>query len=141
MINNLTQRFMTHTESRITVFLIIIFFISANIISLGQVVYTPLENSVYDFIGRLSIKKIISIDDEVKPFHRKYIAEKLSLLDHKREYLNELEEKELDWYMAEYGNELNLTDDETRWFLFNHSDSLFSFSVSPIAGYGLSAIG
>ena len=131
---------MSSAISRQSIFLILIFFILTNIM-VGQVVYTPLGNGVYDFIGRLSIKKIISIDDEVKPFARKYIAEKLSLLDQRREYLNDLEEEELDWYMAEYGNELNLTKDDTRWFLFNHSDSLFSISLSPIAGYGISSTG
>lgn len=123
-----------------SVFLILILIISAKI-TLGQVVYTTLGNSVYDFIERLSIKKIIYLDDEVKPFARKYIAEKLSLLDQRRESLNDLEEEELNWYMAEYGNELKLTKGETRWFLFNHSDSLFSISVSPIGGYGISSTG
>lgn len=127
-------------KTKLILFSAIIFMTSTAVI-FGQVVYTPLENNVYNFLERLSIKKIISINDEAKPFSRKYIADKLLLLDKNRQTLNDLEEKELDWLMAEYGNELNLSEEDKRWFLFNYSDSLFSFSFSPVAGYGISSTG
>ncbi|HEY7750830.1 MAG TPA: hypothetical protein VH917_00955, partial [Ignavibacteriaceae bacterium] len=34
----------------------------------SQVVYTPLHSDVYDFLERQSLKHLVNIDDEVKPF-------------------------------------------------------------------------
>lgn len=128
-------------QKRKLILLPILIFLTLTELTLSQIVYTPLDNSVYDFLERLSIKKLIYLNDEVRPFSRIYISEKLLQLNQERELLNELEVKELDWYMAEFGNELNLDAVDKRWFLFNHSDSLFSFSLSPIAGYGISSEG
>ncbi|MEO8233533.1 MAG: capsule assembly Wzi family protein [Ignavibacteriota bacterium] len=130
----------------------------------AQVVYVPLENEVYDFLERMSIKGFIELDDEVKPFSRIYIAEKLFEIKNKTQINNqdfsEVEFLELRFWTSEFYYELNQivsknevknifnTNAEShfyqiqeRWFLFSHSDSLFNVKLSPIAGYGLAATG
>lgn len=106
----------------------------------GQIVYTPLYNDVYDFLERQSLKNNITLDDEVKPYSRKYIAEKLNEIESVKNNLNSIEQEEFEFYKQEYAYELNNLSDE-RWYLFSYSDSLFSLKVSPIAGYGVSTIG
>ena len=86
---------------------------------------------------RLALKKIIYINDEVKPFSRKYIAAKLKSIDIIQ--LNHTEKQELDFYKEEYAYELQA--DSERWFLYSYSDSLFQLRVSPAAGYGISTTG
>jgi len=107
---------------------------------LGQVVYTPLYSDVYNFLERMSLKQVISLDDEVKPWSRKYIASLLKAIDKNQIHLNSTEKDFLEFYEREYAYELDYTKKE-RWFLFNYGDSLFSLKFSPIAGYGISAIG
>jgi len=123
-----------------------------NISLFAQTVYTPLWNDVYDFLDRQSLKQNIKLDDEVKPYSRKYIASLLLELNSKKENLNRVEQKELEFYKQEYAFELRdpsprpaardgLRMTEERWYLFSYSDSLFSLKLSPIAGYGISTIG
>ena len=128
----------------------------------AQIVFADTENGVYDFLERMSIKGIIKINDEVKPFSRKYIATKLleiqTSLMNDTNSINQIELDELKFYEEEFTYEINhllkkyyskfdkefktqpLTNKE-RWFLFSHSDSLFNIKLSPVAGYGLSATG
>jgi hypothetical protein len=105
-----------------------------------QTVYTPMWSDVYDFLDRQSLKQNIKLDDEAKPYSRKYIASLLSSLDYEKERLNSVERKELEFHKQEYAYELNELDNE-RWYLFSYGDSLFSLKLSPIAGYGISATG
>jgi hypothetical protein len=123
----------------------------------AQVVYVPLENGVYEFLERQNLKGIIELNDEVKPFSRMYIAEKLVLIYEQENgqtdgnNLNKVEEDELKFYLEEYYYEINtillkksgeaIKDIKERWFLYSYSDSLFNLKLSPIAGYGLSATG
>ncbi|NNL21325.1 MAG: hypothetical protein HKO83_08425, partial [Ignavibacteriaceae bacterium] len=120
--------------------LIIFVFLNASLYLLAQTVYTPMWNDVYDFLDRQSLKQNIELDDEVKPYSRKYIATLLLDLDSKKEKLHQLEREELEFHKQEYAYELNNFQNE-RWYLFSHSDSLFSLKVSPIAGYGISTVG
>jgi hypothetical protein len=112
----------------------------------------------------MSLKDIIRLDDEVKPFSRKYIAEKLLQVKNKIQINNtdfsEIEFYELRFWASEFYNELNqiITDNDfpdifndqsdplfnqikERWFLYSYSDSLFNLKLSPLAGYGLSSSG
>lgn len=121
---------------RIYILLSFIFFSS---ISYAQLVYEPIQNNVYDFLERQHIKGNISLTSEVKPFSRKYIAEKISELAAKEYLLNSVENENLKWYKKEYSYELN--NEEKRLRLFSHSDSLFQFNISPIGGYEISGTG
>ena len=51
----------------------------------AQVVYTPLYSNVYEFLERMSIKQIIKLDDEVKPYSRTYITSLLKEIDTKQQ--------------------------------------------------------
>ena len=105
----------------------------------AQVVYTPLYSNVYDFLERMSIKQIIKLDDEVKPYSRVYIASLLKKIENNKYNLNSVERDQLEFYSKEYAYELNNYKNE-RWFLYSYNDSLFSVKLSPIAGYGISSL-
>lgn len=130
----------------------------------AQVVYLQTENGVYEFLERMSLKNIIKLDDEVKPFSRIYIAEKLLQVKNKIQINNkdfsEVEFYELRFWASEFYSEINqivtsndfadVFNDQSdplfnqikeRWFLYSYSDSLFNLKLSPIAGYGLSSSG
>lgn len=106
----------------------------------AQIVYTPIYSEVYEFLERQSLKNIIKLDDEVKPYSRKYITEKLMEIESVKVNLNKVEKEEFEFFKKEYAYELNKLDNE-RWFLFSYGDSLFSLKLSPIAGYGISTTG
>lgn len=115
----------------------------------AQVIYVSVDNGIYDFLQRLSIKNIIKLDDEVKPYSRIYIAQNLIEIEKEKSKLNMVEANELYFYLQEYKYEFdNLnpqqfrdSDDpiSSRWFLYNYEDSLFNLKLSPIAGYGISS--
>ena len=117
---------------------ILIFIIST--VSFGQIVYTPPDDYVYDFLERLSLKGIIEYHDEVKPISRMEAAELLKKIEAKSDLLNDVEKKELDWYLDEYADELKIKNRE-RWYLFQYSDSLFNIKLFPLAGYEISTTG
>ena len=123
---------------RTTVLISLIFLYT--VLNYSQVVYTPVNSEVYNFLERLSLKQIFQLDDEAKPYSRKYIAGLLLEIDRHKEQLSDLEIQELKYHEQEYAYELNDPENE-RWFLFSHSDSLFSLKLSPIAGYGISSTG
>lgn len=124
----------------------------------AQVITIPVENGIYDFLERMNMKGFIKLDDEVKPFSRKYVAVKIVNIVDKisdtKNLLNKLELDELEFYSQEYMYEIlstlsesNHSDNisvksffselEERWHLLSYSDSLFNIKLSPIASYGL----
>jgi len=112
----------------------------------AQIVYTPSEHFVYEFLERISLKRIIEYHNEVKPISRVQIAELLNQVRQKKEELNSIELKELDWLFEEYAYELKtnfpgLEVIHERWFLYSYSDSVFTLKVSPLGGYGISGSG
>lgn len=75
--------------------------------SLAQVNFEPVNNSVYSFLERMSIKGIIQLNEEIKPFSRKYIAEKLLEVKSKRvKVKSNIEKEELKFYIREFSAEL-----------------------------------
>lgn len=116
----------------------------------SQSVFIPIENGVYEFLERMDIKGIIKINDEARPFSRKYVAEKLieveeNLINTKAVF-SKVDINELEFYKAEYFFERNQINDfsqssskNERWFLYSYSDSLFNLKVSPVVGYAISA--
>ena len=114
----------------------------------SQSVFIPIENGVYEFLERMDIKGIIKINDEARPFSRKYVAEKLieveeNLINTKAVF-SKVDINELEFYKAEYffeRNQINVFSQSSlkneRWFLYSYSDSLFNLKVSPVVGYGI----
>lgn len=118
--------------------------------SFSQVVYEPLNSDVYIFLNRLSQKGVIDFDDQIRPLPRKYIAEKLSELKNISEGLTSLEKAELDFFLSDFGREIDLVNDVKvkkpilssldkdqfgRYRLFAYRDNLFTLNLSPILGF------
>lgn len=151
------------------IFILLIIGYQSSVI-IAQVVNVPLENSVYNFLERQNLKGNISLNDEVKPYPRVYIAEKLveirkiAINSGSKNSLSKVDLDELKFYEQEYFYEiskiknrkneadinrdkinlLNQTegnDIKERWFLFSYADSLFNLKISPIAGYETSFAG
>ena len=114
---------------------------------------------IYDFLDELSNEQIISINSVVKPYSRLFIARCLHEAEGKQEVLNSRQQKELDFYLLDFGKELSegwrnnttparLNDvsrsggaqwlkggkGQKRMDLFYYKDSLFALTVNPIFG-------
>lgn len=102
----------------------------------AQVVYQPTTTTVYDFIDELANLQLIEINSAVKPYSRRLIAAKLAgVSDSLRHELNNRQLQELDFYLKDFGKELQTGKDwDRRWDLFYHSDSVFSVTVNPVSG-------
>ncbi|HEX2920978.1 MAG TPA: hypothetical protein VHO50_07430 [Bacteroidales bacterium] len=101
----------------------------------GQSVPHPIANTgVYDFIDELANMRIIEVNSAIKPYSRLFIAQKLEEADKQREKLSARQQKELDFYLLDFGKEFNYPKEKRRKDLFYYSDSLFSITVNPILG-------
>lgn len=120
----------------------------------SQVVYEPLGSDVYSFLSRLSQKGILDLDDQIRPLSRKNIAEKLDFLKQNTKRLTTLEIEELNFYLADFGREIDLLnnvkvenekvsginkDQFGRYRLFSYRDNLFTFNLSPVLGAEISS--
>jgi len=117
----------------------------------AQVVYEPIENSIYNYLENLSLKGVIEIHNEVKPFSRILIAGKLKEIEKNKLLLTNIEQQDLKFYENDFADELsslmkNESADSTRleyltfgknerFRLFNYKDPLFSVYVDPVLGY------
>jgi len=127
----------------------------------AQEVPHPVTNTgVYEFLDELAALKMIDLNSVVKPYSRLYIANRLKETEGKREELNIRQQKELDFYLMDFGKEMGREGEverggtgereKGRWFggkrpsdgsqhklrrdLFYYHDSLFSITVNPIIG-------
>lgn len=102
----------------------------------SQYVPQPVNNKgIYDFLDELANDKIILINSAVKPYSRLFIANRLREADQQRERLNPRQQKELDFYLLDFGKELNPGKDwKRRRDLFYYKDSVFSLTINPIVG-------
>jgi hypothetical protein len=96
----------------------------------------PVNNyGIYEFLDELANQQIISINSAVKPYTRLFIAEKLQEASERREELNNRQQKELDFYLMDFGKETNEGKDwKRRKDLYYYKDDLFSITVNPILG-------
>ena len=124
---------------------------------LCQEIPHPVNNTgIYEFLDELANGKVIEINSVVKPYSRLFISNKLKEADEKRDVLNQRQQKELDFYLMDFGKELSEgfngsnhlrqgyggqgaqwlkgRKDNKRWDMFNYKDSLFSITVNPIFG-------
>jgi len=116
---------------------IISFFIAlCNFTIYSQVVPHPVDNyGIYDFLDELAAIHIISINSAIKPYSRLFISNCLKEADRNRVRLNTRQQKELDFYLMDFGKELNEGKDwHRRKDLFYYDDDLFSLTINPILG-------
>lgn len=90
---------------------------------------------VYEFLDELAGIQIIEINSVVKPYSRLFISIKLKEADGKRDRLSYRQQKELDFYLLDFGKELNEGKNwKRRKDLFYYKDNLFSLTINPILG-------
>jgi hypothetical protein len=100
-----------------------------------EVPHSVRNTGVYEFLDELASLKIIEINSAVKPYSRLFIAERLSEAEGKKELLSTRRQKELDFYLKDFGKELNAGKDwKRRTDLLYYKDDLFSLTVNPILG-------
>jgi hypothetical protein len=90
---------------------------------------------IYDFLDELANNHIIAINSAIKPYSRLFISQSLKKAEEKKEQLNPRQQKELDFYLMDFGKELNAGKDwKRRKDLFYYKDDLFSLTINPILG-------
>lgn len=102
----------------------------------SQEVPHPVNNyGIYEFLDELANDQVIPINTVVKPYSRLFISRRLKEAEEKRDLLNPRQQKELDFYMKDFGKELNTGKNwERRKDLFYYSDENFSMTLNPILG-------
>jgi hypothetical protein len=102
----------------------------------GQEVPQSVNNKgIYEYLDELANNQIISINSVIKPYSRLFIAKRLQEAQEKIEQLNPRQQKELDFYLKDFGKELNAGKNwKRRKDLFYYKDTLFSFTFNPILG-------
>ena len=127
-------------------------FILTNIVFISliraQVTYEHLDSDIYNFMERCSQKGIIEYNDYVKPLSRIYFADKLEELIKKKNMLTKLELDELNYFVKQFGKELNKKSAKTEqdltflgkdkydiWRPFNFISSNAYINVFPVIGY------
>ena len=72
----------------------------------SQEVPHPVSNTgIYEFLDELAGMQIIEINSAVKPYSRLFIANRLKEADENRDQLNPRQQKELDFYLMDFGKE------------------------------------
>jgi hypothetical protein len=102
-----------------------------------QVIPQPVSSfGIYDFLDELAAQKLTELNSAIKPYSRLFIAEKLRFInENKREELSPRQKKELDFYLMDFGKELNSGKDwKRRKDLFYYKDSLFTMTLNVILG-------
>jgi hypothetical protein len=103
------------------------------------------NKGIYEFLDELANLNIISINSVVKPYSRLFISQRLKEADEKKDQLNPRQQKELDFYLMDFGKELKeerfngttvlrRKGNYQRIDLFYYQDSIFSLTVNPILG-------
>jgi hypothetical protein len=107
-----------------------------NVYLYSQEVPQSVDNyGIYEFLDELANDHIISINSVIKPYSRLFIAEKLKEATEKREELNPRQQKELDFYLMDFGKEITKGKEwKRRKDLFYYTDSIFSLTMNPILG-------
>jgi hypothetical protein len=119
--------------SRYLILILLLFGISQ---TKGQTVYQDVSNkAIYEFIDELANEQFIIINSAIKPYSRRFIAEKLQEASEKQDQLNKRQQKDLDFYLCDYNKELIIgIYDNKRFDIFYHSDSVFSMTINGILG-------
>ena len=122
----------------------------------SQNVYEPLNSTVYNFLERLSVKDLIQVHSEIKPYSRMKIAEYLSALETQKNVLSKLELQDLEFYRNDYSDEINFLKgvvdtnkvkmefmafgENNRFRDFYYKDTLITVNADIILGYSTGKI-
>ena len=87
----------------IILFLPVIIIIWSNPLFCQEVPESVYNKGIYDFLDELANDQVISINSAVKPYSRLYISKRLQEAEEKRDQLNPRQQKELEFYMLDFG--------------------------------------
>lgn len=101
-----------------------------------QEIFQSVNNKgIYDFLDELATKQVITINSAIKPYSRLFISQRLKEAEEKRDQLNPRRQKELDFYLMDFGKEFNEGKEwKRRKDLLYYKDDLFSLTINPILG-------
>lgn len=92
--------------------------------------------SVYDYLDELANMHVFELNSAVKPYSRKLIGEKLKEAETKIDLLTVRQQKDLRFFLKDYNKEYYTDKNfKRRLDLFYYKDSLFMFTLNPLAGY------
>ncbi len=116
------------------------------ILGQAQVVYEPLDQSVYSFLQRMYVRGLHTENLEVTPLSRSKIAECLQVIQRGDSLLSVLDKQELAFYSKDFAYELQShssgnTVIESSWHLFRYSDSTMSLVLDPMLGVNINRRG
>ena len=92
---------------------LIVFFLLFMIQLMNTVLYSQAipqsvnNTGIYDFIDELANSQIILVNSAIKPYSRLFIAQRLKEAKEKRDLLNLRQQKELDFYLLDFGKEMS----------------------------------
>jgi len=87
-------------------FIVNIIVLNTNLFS-QEVPQSVSNTGIYEFLDELANNHIISINSAVKPYSRLFISKRLAEAEEKKDQLNPRQQKELDFYMMDFGKEMN----------------------------------
>ena len=108
----------------------------------SQVGYVETENKIYDFLERLNENGLLeNYDSFEKPKTRREIAARLIELNNKRDLLNPIDKRKLDYFLAEFEYEIKGTTDgysslfgNSIGYLINDKPKFLFFSTDTSVG-------
>lgn len=115
-----------------------LFFISS--LTFSQVVFTSLDDEVYSFLERMTLKGVIEFHSQVKPIPRMEVGKYLNEIKSSIGKLSALDKEELDFYISKYALETGELTKES-YYLFGYTDSLFALRIKPNIGLGIRTFG
>lgn len=105
------------------------------------------NKDIYLFLDELAANKIIDLNSAIKPYSRKFIAEKLKEADANKNALSARQQKEIEFYLRDFGKELDYFKGSDNYIsrissnklkkridMFYYKDSLFTLTVNPVFG-------
>ncbi|MEA1885962.1 MAG: hypothetical protein U9N72_01975 [Bacteroidota bacterium] len=112
------------------------FLLSFTAILTAQYVPHDVTNTgIYTFIDELAGEKIIELNSVVKPYSRMTISKMLQEANEQRDKLTLRQQKELDFYLKDFGKEfMEGKDWDRRRDLFYYNDGKFAVTVNPVLG-------
>jgi hypothetical protein len=129
-------------------FNVLFLFMLSSLVYAQPVFHSVNNTAVYDFLERMSLKRIVTSNEFQKPLTRSEIAIYLVKIDSSKAELNSIEKEELAWYEKEFYDEMHpgnteYVDDLKNGVLnssamrrlrpFYYRDSLFIFNFSESA--------
>lgn len=92
-------------------------------------------SSIYGYLDELANNGAIELNTAVKPYARTLVANRLMAADSMRHLLTDRQQKELDFYLKDFGKELHADKDfDRRLDLFYFKNKDFTITANPIAG-------